>query len=76
MIDAPAFSVHVTKFIKEEIEKGSLDKAELDKRFNKTAEAVDEKKIKVEDMIRTKRIDSVRSRSQSTDISDDKKTNP
>lgn len=46
--------LHLAIFIKHEVEKGSLDKAEMEKRFNMLTKKVDEKKIMIEEKIPTK----------------------
>lgn len=53
LIDAPSFSVPVAEFIKHEIEKKSVDKSKMEKRFVKLAKAFEEQKIKIEDEIPT-----------------------
>lgn len=75
VIDTSAFTVPVAKFIKHELEKNSLEKAKMKERFNKLAESANEKNIKEEDGILTKKMDSVPSPSPSTETSDDKKSN-
>lgn len=40
MIVAPGSTVYLAKFIKQEVEKSSLDKAKMEERFNRFAEAV------------------------------------
>lgn len=47
--DAPTFTLSVTKFVKDEIEKASLEKVKMEKEFDKLAEVVREKSTKVED---------------------------
>lgn len=76
LIDAPAFTVTVAKFIKYEAKKCLLDRAKKKKQFNKVSEEVYEKHINVKDGIPTKKLNSVRSRSHPTDISDDKQNEP
>lgn len=44
LIDAPASTIPVAKFVKPKGEKSSLQKGKIEKRFTKLAEAVDEKK--------------------------------
>lgn len=61
MIDAPASTVPLARFIKQEVEKSASDKDKMEERFNKLDEAVDGKKNKIEDGISTKRADSVQS---------------
>lgn len=58
LIGAPSFTVPVTKFVKQEVEKNSVDNTKKGKRFVKLAEAVEEQKIKVEDEIATRNIDT------------------
>lgn len=58
LADCPSVLVPVAKFIKHEIEKNSLDKAKMARRFVKLSEAVKEKKLKTEDRIPTRTIDS------------------
>lgn len=57
-------------FIKHESENRSLEKVKREERYVKLDEAVDERKVREEDMIRTKKRYSVRSFSPATDISD------
>lgn len=56
LVDALSFAVPVAKYVKQEVEKNSVDKAEMEKRFVKLAEAADEKKHYVEDGVPTRRI--------------------
>lgn len=72
-IDAPAFIVPVARFIKQMVEKGSLQKVKMKERFNKLAIAVEEKKSEAKDGIPTTKMDSVRSPSPLTDTCDEKK---
>lgn len=74
-IDVSIYTTPVAKFIKREFEKSSCENANIEERFVKLVEARDEKKIKEEDQILTKKGDSDRSLSSSTDISGDTKTN-
>lgn len=66
----------MAKFRKQEVEKNSLDKVKMEEQFVELAQAEEENTIKVEEKIPARRIDSFRSPSLSTDISDGKKTNP
>lgn len=75
LVDAPSFSVHLTKFVKQEVETNTLHKAKTKKRFLKLAKAVEEKKIKVEGGIPKLRIDTARSPKPPRDMSSDKVAN-
>lgn len=61
LVDDSFFTVLVANFAKHEVKKNFLDKAQIEKRFVKTAEDVAEKKIKVEEGIPTRNIDLARS---------------
>lgn len=58
---APSFTVPVAKFFKHKVETNFLHKAQMENRFVKLSEPVEEKKIKVEDGSRKRRIGSARS---------------
>lgn len=73
MIDAPAFPAPLSSFIYREVEWGSLKRAQMEERFIKLADKVDEKETKAEDGIPTSKIGSARFQSPQTDISDNKK---
>lgn len=69
LVDAPSFIVPAAKYFKHEVDDNSLNKAMIEKRFVKPAEAVEEKKIMIEEGIPTKRTESVRFPSPPTKIS-------
>lgn len=71
MMDAPAVTVLVAKFITREVAKGSLHKVKLGEQFKTLAESLDESRIQIEDGIPRKRIDLIRSSSSPTNTSDD-----
>lgn len=75
VIDFPVVTVSVVKYVKKEVEIGSVDKAKMEKRVEKLAEAVDEKTSKIKDRIETLTFDSVSYPSSSTDIINEKKAN-
>lgn len=60
-IGASKITVSSARFIKDEIEKGSLEKAKMNEHYSQLAEEVHEKNSKAEDGIRTTKIDSARS---------------
>lgn len=70
LVDGPS-KVPIAKFVKREVEKNSLDKAMMERQFVKFAKAAEEKKSKAENRITTKTIDTARSTSPPTDMSDD-----
>lgn len=76
LVDGHSFTVLAARIVKHEVEKRSRDKAKMEERFVKLAEAVEEKKIQMINGILTKRFDPSRFASPSTDISEDKKTKP
>lgn len=73
LVNTLSFTEPVATFVKHEIEKSSLDKGEKEKPFEKLPEAVEEKKINIENGILTKRKDSVWFPSPPESISNDKK---
>lgn len=75
VFDIPASAISVAKFIQRKVENGSFEKAIIEERLYRLAEAVDEKKIKEEDKISTKKINSNPSPSPRTDMSDYNKNN-
>lgn len=56
-VDAPSSTVPVAKFVKNEVEKNSLDREGIVKRFADLVDAAKKKKINVEDGIRKRTID-------------------
>lgn len=76
LVDASSFTVPVAMFDKYEVEKNSLGKVKMERRFVKLPETVMERKIKKEDGIQTGIINLAISPGHPTDISDDKKNNP
>lgn len=61
LVDAPSFTVHDAKFFKLGVDKNSLDKTMMKKRFARLAEAVELKEVNVADVIPTRRIGAARS---------------
>lgn len=59
--DALSFTLPVAKFVKDEVEKNSLNKGRTEEQFVKLAEVVENYKIKIEDGILTKPVDAARS---------------
>lgn len=71
LVDTSSFTVTVSKLVIHEVEKRSLHKTNMEEPFVKLAEAVEQRKMKVEDGIPTRRIDTTQSLSPLTDISED-----
>lgn len=61
MIGAPASTVSVVKFIKHDVEKNSIENANMEEHAVKLAEVIDEKRTEEENRIPTMNTDSVRS---------------
>lgn len=64
LVDSHSFTVPPETFVKQEVEKNSLDKSKMERRFVKIGEVVEEKNNKVENQIPTKRVDTARSPSR------------
>lgn len=76
MIDATVFTVLVAKSIKPEVAKSLLDKAKIKSRFVKMVNAVKDNNTKEEVGFMTENMDLFRSSSPTTEVFDNKKTNP
>lgn len=72
-IDLAAFTIQVAKYVRSEIKKRSLKKAEVDQYWKVSEKKTARHQKNAEDGFPTQRKDSVRSASRPTDISDDKK---
>lgn len=72
VVSAFFFMVPLDKFVKDMVEKNSVDFAKMELQLVKLAEAAKEKKSRVEDGIPTKSLSAIRSLGPSTDISDNK----
>lgn len=63
------------KLVKRGVEKNSIHTENMDARFVKLADSVEERRMNVENGILTRRIDSTRTESPPTDVSDDRTAN-
>lgn len=75
-IDLPAFTVPVVKFVKNEVEKQSLEKVEIDQCRNVSNKVVIGGKTRAREKFAPQKIDLVRCPSPTKNRSDDSKTNP
>lgn len=71
LVDSLSFTVASAEMFQHEIEKSSLDKAKIEKRFVLLAEAVREEMIKTGDGNLTRKIDPARYSSHPTNMFDD-----
>lgn len=75
MTDVSALIIHVLSFIRQEVKRSPLKKAEIEKRVTKMGVAVEKRNIKEVHRIPTNNMGSVRSLSPARDVCNDKKIN-
>lgn len=64
IVETPASTITVVKFVKREVEKNSVNKIKMEERFVKLTEAVEEKTMRIENGKPTRWFDTARSRAR------------